>query len=1254
MRRSLAVFIALVGSVVACGSQPVVGASDSLSSLRSDGKSSGDGETLGRWALAEMIMPGGDAAQAKSARGRLEKEKGETGLYASLGRAVYDEEHGAPKTAADAYVSAIKAARESRDPGAPLVAWFSASRLHDLRGSVADLYAKERTDLDAIVKRPENIGWRALAELVDWSNAEAFDKAEATGTAYDNLVASRVGCARPIRIAGPFGFGSSPDRRRSFPPEKPGPWPTSWPGEAMRGTVPHVLNTEQHRCLAAATEQTGKGVFYTETYFTSKGTRDLIIAVQGSVEVWVDDTPILIRDLRDWGVWQRFGAAVRVGEGRHRIVGRILADASTIRILNSDGTPAGVATDLNAALPYSSVPPTVLPDPNPISAIVAAGKASSPLEAMLASYLAHIEAIDDVAAALFAPYASPSDAAGVALDFGALYARGDAAFPEERRHRDERAMREHAAAKDDGLWYSRAWLALDSAEQKGLVEGVGPLRLLADRFPDEPEMREGLARLYARLGWRSEQLATLRDMSKRFSDDVDALRLFLTVLDDEGPASEADAIATRIEKLDPDAEVSLDRALARHDWKGARAELDRLAKRRPDRKDIAGRIADVLERAGDPSAAMEQLHKAIAKNPDDATTRFRLADLAYSRGDKEALRRALAESLQAGAKVDALKSAIALVEGATNLEPYRIDGRQVIRDFEKWEKGGKHMDGNAARVLDYSAVWVHPDGSSDMLEHEIQRIQSQEAIGKEAEQQPPEGLVLRLRVIKPDGSTLEPEPIAGKQTLTMPHLEVGDYIEIEHVTSEDGDGEKGKHYRGPQWFFREADKGYWRSEFVVLSPKDRPLQIETRGKVPAPEMRDVGTFVERKWRVDESPPAPDEPDSAPPNEFLPSVRIAWGVSLDDTLRRLIDAASDETPSDPRLRAIILDIVKGVPATNPIERAKRVYRWLLDNVQDGQENDGRRVITGKSGTRQSAFIYAMRLLQIPVDLAIAKNKLAMPPLGPMSEVEAYDSLVLRLRAGKKTIWLTVRDKFAPFGTISSELRGQEAIVLVAGAPHDKTDSGGALDGVVFSGRASLRPDGSADLELVQSYTGKLASSMRDVLAKVPEAQLDDFVESRLVGRNFPGARVHSLKVENREALDEPLVLHVSADVRDLARPSGDSLILKSLFAMRLTQLAVLPERQTPLLIGVSSHVDVRFEIVIPASMKMPASLPNGDIHDADRVVSVKDKVNGHAIELVRTIDIPAGRIQPGDAYAKFVQFTQSADEAVERDIRIGGR
>src|SRR6185295_1403144 len=162
--------------------------------------------------------------------------------------------------------------------------------------------------------------------------------------------------------------------------------------------------------------------------------------------------------------------------------------------------------------------------------------------------------------------------------------------------------------------------------------------------------------------------------------------------------------------------------------------------------------------------------------------------------------------------------------------PLRLDGRQVIRDYEH---AGRNQSGTAERVLDYAAVWVHSDGSSRMLEHEIVRIQSDEAISKFAEQRPLGGLVLNMRVIKRDGRTLEPEQVAGKPTVTFPHLEVGDYIETEHVQGFPA-AEHGQHYPGMRWFFREEDVAYARSEFVLIAPEHRPLDIEITGDVPEP------------------------------------------------------------------------------------------------------------------------------------------------------------------------------------------------------------------------------------------------------------------------------------------------------------------------------------------------------------------------------------------------------------------------------------
>jgi tetratricopeptide (TPR) repeat protein len=778
-----------VQALVASGCAPahVTHVMAPLSDVRAEGQSSSDPEAVGRWALTEMLAPGGTAANANIARKRLAQMR-HPGMLANLACAAIDEAHGDPRSAAEGYLATLSAAAESSDDDAQLVAWYAARHLFNLRGSVTDLFVKSRGTLDALLARPKNLGWRAVADLEDWRAVEVNESAERTGEAYEDEVIRRMGCARGLRLAGPFGHGAAADRLRSFDAERPEPWPRAWPADPRRGTVPHVLSVTQKTCLAVADEQVQEGAFYVETFFNVRGERDLVIAVQGAVGVWIDGVQVLSRNPEEWGAWQRFGAHVAVGAGRHRLVARTFTPATSIRILNPDGTAAGLETGGDPRSPYGVSPPRVLADPNPLEGIVREARVAgttrdtSATRAAMAAYAAHVDQMDDVASTLVGPLVGMDDAAPLALQLASTFVPGDISLPEDLRVSRARALRERALAKDPGLWRARLASILDDVEQHGPTEGVEPLRALAGQVRDEPEVTEQLAQIYGRLGWRGEQIRSLEGLAKQFPDDVPVLRAYLDVLDDIGDAADADAVARRIAKLDLDSEVELDRALGRHDYKAALTELERLKKRRPDRTEIVSRIADVLARSGAPAAAAEQLEKDLAKHPLDAQARFRLADQSCARGDEGALRRALAAALQAGANTDDLRAAIDLVEGATDLEPYRTDGLATVKEYQAWEASGHHMDGTAARVLDYAAIWVHEDGSSEMLEHEIQKVQSQEAIAAESETPPPAGLVLHLRVIKPDGHVLEPEPVPGKPTLTMPHLEVGDFLEVEHVT----------------------------------------------------------------------------------------------------------------------------------------------------------------------------------------------------------------------------------------------------------------------------------------------------------------------------------------------------------------------------------------------------------------------------------------------------------------------------------------
>src|SRR5581483_5862190 len=183
-------------------------------------------------------------------------------------------------------------------------------------------------------------------------------------------------------------------------------------------------------------------------------------------------------DLREWGVWHKFGAAVRIGAGRHRIVARILDDVVAIRLMSLDGLPADVETDADPAPGYSVVPPLVLADPNPLSRIVANRRGSSPVDTWLGAMLAHFEGLDDVAAVALEPMVTPDDAGPLALEAAAASSRGDPLYPQDVRRRMEKTLRQRAVSRDPRLWVSRAWLALEEAEEKTLFESVDPMRRL--------------------------------------------------------------------------------------------------------------------------------------------------------------------------------------------------------------------------------------------------------------------------------------------------------------------------------------------------------------------------------------------------------------------------------------------------------------------------------------------------------------------------------------------------------------------------------------------------------------------------------------------------------------------------------------------------------------------------------------------------------------------------------------------------------
>jgi tetratricopeptide (TPR) repeat protein len=1203
-----------------------------------------DASQTGAWFLAELLAPDGSAQRAKQARQALDRAKA-ADLLAELGRGLDDFSHGHLKRAPEAMLRAVKAARDSDDPRAQLLGWYATRQAIGFRSNDPTLWKRWKPFVQEALSRPGRLGFRARAELADWALSEAYAEGEKDLPA---LSVKLHGCVKDVRLAGPFGRNAAPDLLRSFPAEAPGVWPARFPTEPGQGEPPRQLETTRTGCSVEAKEPMPGGVYYAETFVTLSQPTDMLVWAGRALRIWIDDDLLLSHDVRDWGTWANVAAGAALEKGRHRVLVEVTDPSVEIRLLTRDGRPLGAPTDTEGSKPYSLARPRAL-DVNTVAHFVGRDGVRDPKDDLLRFVIANLAGEDggaDVASVLIEPLvADPARATGIALATAARFTDSDPIYANSQRKDLVRQLNERAAKRDPGLWAPRLSLGLWEAEKSGMPEGARVLKDLTAQFPEVPAILASLTRLYNELGWYAAYSASARELGTRFADDADALEVAIPVLETAGDAALADKLAERARSLNPDTEVVLSRALARHDYAEALKELRRIGARHPERKDIPERIYDVMVRSGNVQESWNKLEAAIKQNPKNSQARLALADAGLAAGKSDSLVQALVAAVEGGAETEVIEEALDLVEGATELEPYRLNAQDIISAYEK---SGVHLPGTAARVLDYSAVWVHSDGSSRMLEHEIVQVQSAEAITQQAEQELRRGLWLHLRVIKKNGQIYEPEIVDGKPTATLPHLEVGDYVETERIESNQGDGERGMRYFGPRWFFREENIAYARSEFVVISPKDRPLQIESKNNVPPPQVTEQGSLIVRRWRVDESPAAPVEPFGAPISEFLPSVQIGWGADLASALRAMSDGLTDLTPNDPRIVRIAKRIV--APATTTADRARKLYRWVVGNVQEGEEDDGRRAVIGKNGNLWRAYITLCRALDIPVDYAAAQNRLALPPSGPFSEQALFTQPLLRV-GGKAGTWLTLGSKYAPFGYVPAEARGMPAYLLSSGTPElTKTPSEGTNDDMAYEGNVKLLPTGAADVTLTLTFTGKYATGLRNALSQMPEDQLRDVLESRLLGRELRGIQLSEYKVDHFDDLDSPLSIHVQGHVQGFAERSAGTLVISPPFGVRLSQLAVLPVRQTPLLLVDATQQHIKLTLELPAGAKLEQLAAPRSVRNGERVVSVRDAQRGNALVLDREIALPAGRVQPA-AYPQFQEFARQADEALFHSVRV---
>jgi len=1191
--------------------------------------------------------------------------------------ALVREMRGRPGDALETALEVLRRAARSSDPLAPDVAEALAHMLEDL-DDVAPGHARKVVPVAReLLERPGAIGPEAihvLAELLYQIGSRIGDEE------LSNAALARTGCVKQVAVAGPFG----PFRLLGFDerlaPEESGPLAGTYDLGGGRGVVPVREVTARGCALNVGGVVPMGGTFYAVAGVELGAPTEVLVRLEtpNAAKLLVDDEVVFTRDSFDRPLSRVDTVRLALPAGRTEITVKVTTQhpnpVVVLSILDARTTapiaaasplstaPTSPGARLSLAAPAegslaalaraaSVVPPT---DGHPLSWGFVAWDGIEPFERLLAAVVG--VARGDVVGAREAlrTMARAEDAPPIVTALAAVAALQDPAIPEDARRDRARRLLRRTRERDRDLWVATYQLArLEMAEER-TTRAVELIREGMRRHPKQIEFPLLLSDLYAGEGWESDAVTVAEAARAIDPDACRPLQALLVLRRRANAVRAAETLAADLARCDRTSDAAFGAAVQARRFGDAVVEARRLLARAEDSTGLLGALAEAQRGAGDLEGSAATMQRILELRPGYADVAQRRADLRIALGGPAVAEQELARALALRpGEMATLRRPLALLEGRAPMQPYRLDGRKVVRDFEA---SGRTYEAPAVLVLDYTVVRLFEDGSSLELTHNVIRVQSPEGIERYGEFEPPGGAeLLVVRTVKADGTLLEPEEVAGKDSLSLPNLAPGDYVEYEYLVAREPPEAFPGGVLGERFYFRSFDTPFDRSELHVVAPRDMDLDVDPRGPAPRTEIEEVGPLRVLHFRAAQMRPLVAEPRAVSSREFLPSVQVSRGARWEVYVAGVRDGLRDRSRRDPELDRLARRVAGPVDGASPAERAKRLYRWVLSEIEDGGDPfaEASEIVASRSGNRARALQALLAAAGIESTLALVRDLAADRTHTRVASPDTYEHLLLRIDLPGGPRWTSTLEDGAPFGYLPSVLRGQEALGLAPGAPRWTTATevpGGDSRQVAIE--VELSAEGGGEASVVETCRGAPAVAWRRILRQIPVAEIDQRFEQLYLGRIVAGAELVNLQIEGQEDPEAPLVMRYRWRAPAVARRAEGRLLLPALYATLLSpDLARVPARSVEMI--VDDVVDMRLAVRIraPGGFSLDATSPDVRIEGAFGRFRSSVRAEGEGtIQLERSLAISPRRVDP-ERYPAFASFCRSVDQAQLAEIPL---
>ncbi|MCI0569857.1 MAG: hypothetical protein L0Y66_03830 [Myxococcaceae bacterium] len=686
------------------------------------------------------------------------------------------------------------------------------------------------------------------------------------------------------------------------------------------------------------------------------------------------------------------------------------------------------------------------------------------------------------------------------------------------------------------------------------------------------------------------------------------------------------------------------------------AALRKLAEREPTSVATAVQLSQLLSGLGRHDEAARVLEGMRAFWPRNAGVLKRLADARELAG---ALAEALAlreEALRLDGTDLALRRIVERARtGKELLADVAIDAKAAIAAYEA-NRGSE--DAAAVFVLDAGAVRVYPDGTQINRIHTIQKVLQQSGVDEVAEASlPPGAQVLALRTLKADGRVLEPEVIEGKDSVSLPGVQVGDYVQTEYLLVEGPRAPGQPGFAASPFYFQIARQPNAWTTYTVIAPRELGMQVDAHNVKAAAVRRDgeLDVFVHEQRHVPPYIPEPDGPPSG--NEYLPFVQVGAGAQgLESLVRVYSDAFLENGALTFELERFAREAAGDRRGVEAVQAVYEAVSRRMTGRDGGLTQPAAASLATERGSRLWVMKAALEAVGVPTRLALVRTFHTDPAEYRFPNAALLTYVALRAEVpGHGPVWLDPAVRFAPFGELPEAASGQEAYLMPEpGRALEKvrTPEPSTKAGKQVTLKLKLDEDGTLSGTGVEFFRGFEAAQLAEALESMAPDKRKQAVEQNL-SRYFGGAELSSLEVDMKREVGGTVTLRYGLKAPRAAHLEGEGRMVLSpvTFPAALGRRFVSAgKRSTPLFVEGVEESSTRVTLELPQGWKLSSLVPPmsektpfGDFRRAE-------KLEGNVLTIDEAYRLERGRVSP-EAYAGFTHFAGNLDLLQTRDFTL---